>query len=223
MARSRGVPGLIVDPALTQFVGERRRVSLDMTFEPSLGVMARRVDKMGLDIRSFREPLHRVLKEIVIPSIKLNFHKHGRTPSGQGNAWERLSEWTEQKKGHGRPLLLTGALQKTMERQNIWHLDGEKLLLANLPQEVWYGVVHQQGAGDPDAAADMWFDPVAQVYVNVGDSDGGPSNIPARPFVQLTDEEIEMIDEVFLDWLDERAMRAGWPTTARSKILSGDL
>ena len=214
--RSVSVPGLIIDRDLTA----GRVTSLSMTFEPSLGVMARRVDKLGMDIRSFREPLRRVLKQIVIPSIAMNFHKHGRTESGAGNAWAPLSEETIDKKGHARPLLLTGALQNTMRRENIWHIDGEKLLLANLPENVWYGVVHQSGTGDLEAEADVWFDPILGKNVNVGDSDG--VNIPPRPFVRLTDAEVEEIDEVFLDWLDERALHAGLPTTARSKILSGD-
>lgn len=221
--RSAGVPGLIISPELRS----AQVSSLHMTFEPSLGVMARRVDKLGMNIRSFREPLQRVLREIIIPSIAMNFHKHGRDASGQGKAWQPLTTETQVKKGHARPLVDTGDLKATMRRQNIWHLDGEKLLLANLPSDVWYGVIHQEGSdaytrsgGKIDlGGAFVTYDEINDRFNNVGEEGA----IPARPFVRLTNEEVEMVDEVFLDWLDERALRAGWPTTARSKILSGDL
>lgn len=213
--RSAGVPGLIFTPGLTS----RQVSSLQMTFEPSLGIMARRVDKLGLDIRSFREPLKRSLVQVIIPSILMNFHKHGRP------RWQPLSEYTIAQKGSPVPLVRSGMLKRVMGQQNIWHLDSEKLLLANLPESVWYGVIHQAGIGDQAAEADMWFDPVAQAWVNVGESsyESDTRNIPARPFVLIQPDEWEKIDEIFLDWLDERARAADLPTSARAKILTGDL
>lgn len=212
--RSEGVPGLIFTPDLTS----DKVTSLTMTFEPSIGIMARRVDKLGMDIRSFREPLKRAIKEVVIPSIAQNFHKHGRP------RWAPLTTETVEQKGHAIPLVRSGALKKTMGLLNIWHIDTEKALLANLPESVWYGVVHQMGTGGhnvgrfQDNEAIIAYDPLDDRFYNAG-AEGA---IPARPFVMLQEEDEQAIDEIFLDWLDERALHAGWPTTARSKILSGD-
>lgn len=66
--------GLILTPNLGQ--GQVR--SVQMFFTPSMGIMARRVDKLGLDIRSFREPLKRAIRNVVIPSIAENFAVGGR-------------------------------------------------------------------------------------------------------------------------------------------------
>lgn len=221
--RSESVPGLIFTPGLAPGLTRtgQQRVSVNMTFYPSLGIMARRVEKLGMDIRSFREPLKRAIQKVIIPSIAMNFHKHGRVPPGSNappGRWAELAESTIAQKGHSRPLLLTGELQKTMRQFNIWHVDHEKALLANLPQNVWYGVVHQQGMESWDI---IEYREAASRRL-ITEKVASQGSVPARPFVVLQPEDEEAIEEIFLDWLDERAMRAGWPTTARSKILTGD-
>lgn len=176
--------------------------TMTFSFEGSMGIAARRVDKLGLDIRSFKEPLKRAVKEVIIPSIQMNFHKFGRP------RWAPLSDETESRKGHARPLHLTGALRSTMKQIGIWHIDQEKALIPNLPDRIWYGVIHQTGIGDPGAEADMWFDPVVNKMVNVGDSGDG-RNIPARPFAVIQPEDEENIERVFGEWLEMRIERAG--------------
>lgn len=206
--------GLRIDPSLNS----SRVSSLSMTFEPSIGIMARRVDKLGLDIRSFREPLHRAVKEVVIPSIAMNFAKHGRP------RWAPLAEATinqRHSKGTGARILdRTGLLRRTMGQLNVWHIDTEKALIANLPSKIWYGVVHQKGVGDPNALADMWYDPVLQREVNVGEG-AGQINIPARPFVMIQPEDENKIDAIFSEWLAERVMAAGfgYPRPTRGGII----
>jgi phage gpG-like protein len=215
--KSAGVPGLIYTPGLTS----ANVSSVDMTFEPSLGIMARRVNKLGLDIRSFREPLQRAVREVVIPSIEMNFRKHGRP------RWEPLSEDTILNRlGNGFDLNIltrTGALRKGATQMKIWTIDREKAFIANLPKNIWYGVVHQAGSAGAKktltGSGRQGFGSMTKT-LSITESHG---DIPARPFVLLQKSEEELLDEVFLDWLDERALAAGLKTTARAKILSGDL
>src|SRR5690606_29929622 len=102
--RTASVSGLRID-------GSIPGVQLGFTFSPTIGIVAKNVDKLGLDIRSFREPLKRAIQQVVIPSIRTNFDSGGRP------AWEPLSEATlrwRQARGIGgtAPLIATGALRR---------------------------------------------------------------------------------------------------------------
>jgi phage gpG-like protein len=183
-------------------------VSMSFSFEGSAGIAARRVDKLGLDIRSFKVPLTRSVREVVIPSIQINFHKHGRPP------WPPLAEETAMQKGHARPLLLTGALQGTMKQIGIWHIDREKALIPNLPENVWYGVIHQTGAdfgGGSSSATIRIRNPLTGAITETKGpaAASGGGSIPARPFAVIQPEDEEKIQEVFSDWLGERIAAAG--------------
>lgn len=193
--------GLIITPALTQ-----RNVSIDLHFQPSVGILARRFDKLGADIRSFREPLKRAVKEVVIPSIKANFDAEGRP------GWAQLSEQTVTRRGSAHPILRrSGRLRRVATQLNIWTIDREKALIADLPDSVWYGKVHQAGFGSHDVQEDFAYPgghlgtPVSQGLKNLGEA----GSIPPRPFVMLQPEDLNAIDQVFLDWLDERIAAAG--------------
>src|SRR6185503_20125327 len=97
--------GLIIFPAFTQHTAS----SVEVNFEPSLALLARRVDKLGADIRSFRVPLKMAIQQVVIPSIRKNFDQGGRP------TWEPLSEHTiRNRKGGTQPLVRTGLLRRQM-------------------------------------------------------------------------------------------------------------
>src|SRR4051794_13554846 len=89
-----------------------------LTFEPTLGIAAGRIGKLGMNIHSFRKPLERAIKEVVIPSIQTNFNVGGRP------AWEPLAEFTRQRReqeGYSdNPLVKTGALQEAMTSESNW-------------------------------------------------------------------------------------------------------
>lgn len=113
-------------------------------FEPSLGIAATRINKLGMDIRSFREPLTRAIKQVMMPSIRTNFDVSGRP------AWEPLSEATwdmRAKMGYtgGDILLLTGNLRQVSSQFNIWTITTTSATIRDLPQKIWYGKVHQAG------------------------------------------------------------------------------
>lgn len=188
------VSGLIVTPQLTQ-----RNVTIDLHFQPSVGILARKIDKLGLDIRSFREPLRRSVKEVMIPSIRTNFEQGGRPE------WEPLTDFTVKKKGgDARPLIRTGSLMRMMGYINIWSIDSEKAMITDLPQNVWYGKVHQAGnATTKSYSVKNVSTGKSTTFTETGEG------IPARPFVVLQNEDVDAIDRVFSDWLGERIARAG--------------
>lgn len=201
--------GLIVTETLTQ-----RHVTVDLHFAPSVGILARKFDKLGIDIRSFRVPLKRAIKFVMIPSIRRNFDSGGR-PS-----WEPLAEETVRKKrGKDDPLIRTGRLRRVMSYQNIWTVDTEKAMITDLPHNVWYGKVHQAGYTSMTTHTTL-----GNLNIGLGGKSrkGGYSyqgnnrenrnasaNVPARPFVVMQDEDLENIDRIFTEWLDEQIAQAG--------------
>jgi phage gpG-like protein len=201
--------GLRIDPALTS------AMLPIVTFEPTLGITAARIDKLSLDIRSFKEPLTRSIREVMGPSFRRNFDVGGR-PS-----WEELSEGTreiqERLKGSSdhSVLVLTGALRQTMGQINIWTIGKDAAILKDIPARVWYGKIHQAGYGGSGSARSAGGRTLADIVARAlsGESGGaGAHPIPARPFVVLHKEDEENIIKVFEKWLGERIDRA-WPRT----------
>jgi phage gpG-like protein len=189
-----------------------------ISFEPTIGIAAGRIAKLGVDIRSFREPLTRAIKQVVIPSIQKNFDEGGRP-----EAWEPLSDFTlkrrDQEGYDNQPLVKTGKLKKTMAQFNIWTVTPTMAVLADLPQSVSYGKVHQAGYEGKGGGRRIKARGRSTMQVLEGITDnalsGGSAGgvvppIPARPFVALQPEDEDRITEIFIEWLGERVMRA-WP------------
>jgi phage gpG-like protein len=194
-------------------------------FRPTLGVLARDVDKLGLDIRSFREPLTRAVKQVMIPSIKKNFDAQGRP------GWEPLAEDTlllRDRIGKTGPILnRTGLLKRNMGYQTMWSITQEFAIIKDLPQRVWYGKVHQEGISSmrtrlrsevqkaakkgiklsPGAAAKAVQKQIDHEILSGQAAKHGRTNIPARPFVMFQDQDYDDIEEVFGKWLQERIDR----------------
>jgi phage gpG-like protein len=186
---------------------------------PTIGLVARDIKKFGLDIRSFREPLERSIKKVVIPSIKKNFASGGRP------TWEPLAEATILLRGSAGPVLVrTGALARGATQFNIWDVTETSAALRKLPPKVWYGLVHQEGIGGfgkfMEAATGglgsgaSARDILAEAFRLLDEARGGPKGhravrIPQRQFVMYQDDDEDDIQQIFLDWLIERASRVG--------------
>jgi phage gpG-like protein len=154
---------------------------LQMRFSPSIGISARNLDKFGLDIRSFREPLKRSIQQVLAPSFRKNFDAQGRPIP-----WAPLAEFTVEKRGTSEPILnRSGLLKRTIQQLNIWSLDSEKAAITDLPQKIWYGKLHQAG------------------YKGTGKA---TFSFPERPFVMIQGEDYDDIERVFMEWLQERAV-----------------
>lgn len=194
-------------------------------FKPSIGILARDIDKLGIDIRSFKEPLMRAIKQVMIPSFRQNFDQEGR-PS-----WESMSEATEmirEREGNSGPLLnRTGRLKRVAQQQNIWDVTRESATIRDLPQRVWYGKVHQEGKGgmgsrikremsaaqrrgeriSPGEAAKRATASLDRDLLSGKTGGGGATvNIPARPFILFQEEDMDGVFDIFQEWLDERLM-----------------
>jgi phage gpG-like protein len=168
--------------------GLRIDEGLTFEFKPSIGLSARRIDKLGLEIKSFREPLSRSIKQVLAPSFKRNFQVGGRP-----DKWEPLAEETVKfraRDGFGPlPILVrTGLLRKTIQQFNIWNVNETQAAITDLPEKIWYGKVQQAGLvkGGKSAAA---------------------GNVPAREFVLIQGEDYDKIEKVFSDWFAERMVR----------------
>lgn len=155
--------------------------SLDFDFSPSPTILANQFDTLGVNVKSFREPLARSIREVMVPSIKTNFAVGGRP------AWLDLMPVTVSRRasqGYGpTPILVrTGKLKKVAGQQNLWTIDGPggTAAITNLPEGVWYGAVQQAGAETE------W---------------GG---IVARPWAVIQEEDMTEIEDIFLDWIDTR-------------------
>jgi phage gpG-like protein len=169
--------------------GLRIDEGLSFEFKPSIGLSAKRIDKLGLDIRSFREPLKRSIQQVLAPSFKKNFRAGGRP-----DRWEPLAEETVKFRRYygfnaGPPLVRSGRLMKTIQQFNIWSINETQAAITNLPEKIWYGKVQQAGLvkGGKSAAA---------------------GNIPPRPFVLIQGEDYDAIEKVFENWFIERMERS---------------
>jgi phage gpG-like protein len=195
-------------------------LGVTIDFEPTVLITTKRIDKLGMDIRSFREPLKRAIQQVIAPSILKNFDSGGRP------AWEPLSQGTLDIRknlglsGSSSPLMRTGLLRRTMGQFNIWTVGLNTAMIRDLPSKIWYGNIHQGGAdkgsmasrikktGSAKKALESIMDDQVHAMrtgTTIKSSFGG---IPARPFVMLQDEDIDGIDKVFLDWFEERIARA---------------
>lgn len=222
------------NPNLTPRQSVRRGLNADdqilaFDFKPTIGISAREIDKLGLDIRSFREPLKRAVQKVMAPSFRKNFEEEGRPES-----WAELSSATldiREREGYGDMILdKTGLLKKTAQQLNIWTIGQETAVIRDLPEKVWYGRVHQAGyggtgggskmsgrmkkfGGDAKMAMRDLDDDIMHAMVTGKKMHGGErtvNEIPARPFIVLQEEDFDAIEEVFVEWLQERAMRAGF-------------
>ena len=159
-----------------------RQMALSIDFIPLPAILINDFDKLGLDIRSFREPLKRSIQEVVGPSMHENFAVGGRPP------WEPLHERTvDDKAAGGYPediLVRSGDLAQVAGQLNLWTIDGPggEARSTGLPERVHYGIFHQSGT----------------------------RFMPQREWAVIQEEDIDRIVEVFDEWLGERLTSAGF-------------
>lgn len=204
---------------------------ISFDFQPSIGILARDVNKLGFDIADFKEPLQKSIKEVMIPSFEKNFAAEGR-PS-----WVPMSEATKAIRqgriggggGGGSKLLnRTGALRAVVTQESLWSVTDTFAAVRELPASVWYGNVQQAGYGgmarqvkaqmkkgvSAQAAAKAALKALDKKILSGAAASGGAAvNIPARPFVMFQDEDEDAIMEVFDKWLGEIMLASGFTGT----------
>lgn len=95
-------------------------------------------------------------------------------------SWEPLSPETVKKKGNATILVDTGKLKSKVGQLNNWQITQEEAQMMQVTG-VPYDRVHQFGGGI----------------------------VPARPFALVQEEDVDAIEEVFAEWLHERAVARG--------------
>jgi phage gpG-like protein len=160
-------------------------LGLEITMIPNQAILQADFADLGFGIRSLREPLKQAVREVVIPSIEDNFIAEGRP------AWEPLSESrSRQKQQQGYPdqiLVATGLLERIATQMSIWSFDGG------------YGSGEAQASVDNLGSADYGF------Y-----HQDGTFKMPPRPFLVFQDEDEDEVVQVFEDYIEMRATRAGF-------------
>lgn len=103
-------------------------------------ILANDLRSLGLNIRSFREPLHYSVKHVMIPSIRQNFMQEGRPP------WVPLSLTTVKIRGTAHPILQRSrTLIKVATQLNIWKIDRTSAVIDDIDRRVPYAKFHQGG------------------------------------------------------------------------------
>lgn len=152
----------------------------EISFLPPLELIAADFHALGLDIRSFREPLKRSVQQVVAPSIFENFVSEGRPQ------WEPLADSTVESKeraGYGNENILsrTGKLAKAATQLNAWTITSDDATMTQL-SGVDYGEFHQDGT----------------------------QFMPAREFAIIQDpDDVDGIERIFEEWLTERFIAKG--------------
>jgi len=189
---------------------------------PSIGIVARRVNKLALQLESYREPLMKAVRLVMMPSIRQNFIHEGRP-----DRWEPLSPFTEiMRGGRAHPILYrTGLLETVASSFGIWSFSKTSATIRDLPEEVWYGKLHQGGWGSiGNVARDFLLREgygltkrnMRIAMERLGKTAGGVEArtettfvIPARPFILIQTEDEELISDIFIEWLEGKVNEAG--------------
>lgn len=197
-----------------------RVAAVSFQLKPSVGIVARDIDKLGLAYTSFREPLARAIKLVMIPSIRKNFDVGGRPP------WEPLAEATiEMRGGEAWPILRrTGKLRRAATSFKIWEVGKNSATIRKLPENVWYGYVHQMGIGGfgkfiTAAQRELGhgtssMDVVRRAFELMDSMRSSPAKeysviIPKREFVMFQSEDPPKVQAIFYEWVKEKAIKVG--------------
>lgn len=139
-------------------------------------MIGRDLSVLAKGFRTFRQPLTHAVDTVMQQHIIEQFEEGGKPP------WEPHAESTEERRsrqgtlgGYPQDLLIeTGTLFDAATKRARWTITGDEAYFSNLPSRASYGFYHLTGTG----------------------------NMPARPFIQLTDRDIDDVEGVFGKWVD---------------------
>jgi len=185
-------------------------------FQPAPGIVAKDIDRLGIDIRSFREPLVKAIRTVMMPSIRKNFQVGGRP-----EPWQALAAYTVAKRSATGPILVrSGNLARAASSFAIWSIGETSAAIKSMPSNVWYGNLHQAGYGSIGDIARRQLGPGATLQdiqerameLFMGATPAKKQTkvtIPQREFALFQQEDMEDIQEIFADWMEDRADRVG--------------
>lgn len=150
---------------------------------PEPVILATKLSAFQYSIRSFREPLDKSVREVMVNDIKHQFAVGGDPP------WAELADSTrevKEKMGLNRGILIrTGALERAATQISQWKVTSEMAYFAGLPSGVSYGY------------------PLDSGFMNARTG----TYVPAREFIRLDDNQRNKIADIFDKWVDGRRER----------------
>lgn len=197
----------------------RGTIEMGWSISPSIGLVAKDIDKLGLALKDFREPITRSIKRVMIPSIRKNFDVGGRP------AWDALAEYTVKVRGDDGPILVrSGKLKHGATQFSIWTITDTSASVRSLPNSIWYGAIHQAGSGGfgsylVKAKANLGRGATSRALLKhafelLDEARGGARGhravtIPQRQFIMYQEDDIDDIQEIFYRWLVEETIKVG--------------
>lgn len=181
-----------------------------MEFAPAIEEIQRDLRDLARDLNNLNPFLRDVVRQVLIPSIQTNFERGGRP------AWEPLKQSTVERRlrtGTGTQILVeSGRLERAATQFSRWSFDREKAQISNWPSNVvTRAAVHQGGAVVNFSGGER------RVARKAGESRFSrrrktavkpyTSNIPARPFLAIQDEDADKAMDMFGDFVESRARR----------------
>jgi len=187
-------------------VGDLSAYGIDVDLQPSAVILVAQFNKLGMDIRSFKEPLTQAVKEVMVPSIRKNFDAGGRPK------WRKLKKETVYKKagaGGGdpeAPLIRTGLLRRRATEIGIWDINGiEGYAAIRTLRDAEYGAYHNEGVAGGEIGVI-----VSGTGSNAVIETRQLGGFPARPFLMFHKKDENDIERVFIKWFQKRAIMAGF-------------
>lgn len=108
---------------------------LFMDTHPAITLISDKFKLAGVDIRSYREPLMRSVRQVLAPELREAF-------ANQGPGWAPLHPNTVRRKGHNRILFESGTLARMAGQISAWSVDRTSARLTEFPD---YGEFHITG------------------------------------------------------------------------------
>jgi phage gpG-like protein len=198
----------------------RGTIELGWSISPSIGLVAKDLRRLGLELESFKEPITKSIKQVMMPSIRKNFQMGGRPDS-----WEPLAEYTIEVRGNSGPILVrTGALARGASSFGIWTVSDTSAAVKGLPNSIWYGAIHQAGAGGFGSYMDRakselghrprGSDILKLAFEMMAEKRGSArkerkTTIPQRQFIMYQEDDIDDIQQIFYEWLVAETIKVG--------------
>ncbi len=173
--------------------GQASGLGVDVTLSPAPVIIVGQFVTLGANIRSYREPMTRAIKNVVIPSINKNFESGGRP------AWTELAAGTIANRARdgfspGPILVRTGKMRRAATAFARWQLTRDTAVMgADFPSSAQYGPIHQIADSE-------------DIFGGVGNT----AFLPGRPFALIQEEDQPKIEEIFVVWIRERLAAHGF-------------
>ncbi len=156
---------------LTVFIDDR---ALNLFREDLRGLA---VDMAGTN--AMRQPLLKIAREVLAPSIEQTFRVGGRPKKWKASS--PVSTYRLQKGGEGEPTLwVTGKMKRAASALARFKVRENTMTYGYFPPTLWFAMVH-------DTAS------VARA-----------ADIPHRPFALIQSDDIPKIEQIFMDWLESK-------------------